>query len=681
MPKKTNKQPNTDLAHDERGSVTVSVPHPHLPHIRLHLPAPLINLFAWSKSLTAEQYIVSLAILSQLFLVAYWANFLLPKSANYSFSGATCSNNLLVLPRLHRTNVASNYQLVAGGGFKVAGYPISATSTCLVPSAAPSAGTQTVKLSLAFLPFLSQQISVVTPALPSVTDVETVAKMPTNVPATFTLDQADQTFTYKLLANDKSSDCVLSDKELSCSTEELSLKQSTKYDFRLERHFAGAPVETLFERSIATINAITVSKSSVKEGQIIYDKTKSITTTFSKVLESYDQVKLTNLATNETIPVTTKIEGKSLTVTATDDLPRQTNFALSIAQVVAPDRSSLASSYTLKFSTSGGPKVLSASVGSYGVYTSSNITLSFDSPIASSQNVAKYITLTTDSQTVTANVYASGSTITINPAANLPACTVFTVRVIDGLASTYGITGGSAWSMNSRTICRTESVIGTSVLGRSIVAYHFGNGPSKIILFGNMHGNEASGKYTLDSLVDELEAKFSQIPANRTVIVIPTINPDGLVAGNRYNSRQVDLNRNFPDVDWQADVKVAGGEILKNNGGTAPLSEPEATALASFIQSQNPRLIISYHAVGSFIIANEAGDSTALAGTYSSLSNYWVASPSQVGDLLDYQITGTLEGWTANILGVPTLVIEQSTFYGNELYSQRGAIWAMINLP
>ncbi len=681
MPQKTNNQLNTDLAHDERGSVTVSVPHPNLPHVRLHTPAPLINLFGWLKSLTAEQYIVFLAIFSQVFLAVYLANFLLPKNANYSFASSTCSNNFLVLPRLHRTSALSDYRLVASGGLKIAGYPVTATSTCLVPSNAPSSGTQTVKLSLAFLPFLSQQISVATPALPSVTNVETVTKMPTNVPATFTLDQADETFTYKLLANDKSSDCLLKDKELSCSTDKLKLKQSTKYDFKLERHFAGATVETLFEKSITTIDAITVSNSSVKEGQIIYDQTKSITTTFSKVLESYDQVKLTNLATNKTVPVTTIIEGKSLTVTATDDLPRQTNFALSIAQVVAPDKSSLASSYTLKFSTSGGPKVLSTSIASYGVYTSSNITLNFDSPIASNQNVVEYVTLTTGNQAVQVSVYANGNTITINPAANLPACTAFTVRVIDGLASTYGITGDSAWSMNSRTICRTESVIGTSVLGRSIVAYRFGNGPSKIILFGNMHGNEASGKYTLDSLVDELEAKFSQIPANRTVIVIPTINPDGLVAGNRYNSRQVDLNRNFPDVDWQADVKVAGGETLKNNGGTAPLSEPEAATLANFIQSQSPRLIISYHAVGSFIIANEAGDSAALAGTYSSLSNYWVASPSQVGDLLDYQITGTLEGWAANILGVPTLVIEQSTYYGNELYSQRDAMWAMVNLP
>ena len=196
-----------------------------------------------------------------------------------------------------------------------------------------------------------------------------------------------------------------------------------------------------------------------------------------------------------------------------------------------------------------------------------------------------------------------------------------------------------------------------------------------------MHGNEASAAYTLNSWINELEAKYDQIPADKTVVVIPVLNPDGLAAGTRFNHRNVDLNRNFPDIDWQADVQVAGGAIIENNGGTSPLSEPEAAALANYIQSTSPRLILSYHAVASVIIANEAGDSTALANLYASQSAYWAPSPSQSGGMFAYQITGTIEGWAYNVLGIPTLVIEQSTYYGNEFYSQQNAMWSMVTVP
>lgn len=684
MPQKSNKQTNTDLAHDERGSVSVPVPHvphPHLPRVHIQTPELMQGVFVWMKGLSPQQYIIAAAIFSQVLLAGYLANFLVPKNVSYSFGGSSCSNNLLLLPRLHRTNADSGYQLQASRSLKVAGYPVSSTYSCVTPVETPKTGTDAIKLSPALLPFMSQKIIVETPALPSVVETETIEKMPTNIPAVFSLDQDDKVFTYKLSANKLSSECTVSGTELSCDTDALKLKQSTKYDFKLERYFAGAPVETIFAKNISTIEAITVKNTSVKQDQIVYDKPKTFTVNFSKTLDSFDQVVLTNLSTKEAVPVTVEMKDKSLIVTAKNDLPRQVNFALNIAQVTAPDRSSLASSYTLKFSTSGGPKVIGASIASYGVYSSSNITLTFDSPVASNQNVVKYVTLTTGGKAIPAAVYVNGNTATIDPSAPLPRCTSFRVSVLDGLASTHGITGGSAWAMNSRSVCHTESVIGSSVLGRSIVAYHFGNGPSKILFVGNMHGNEASAKYTLNSLVDELEAKYDQIPANRTIIIIPSLNPDGLISGNRYNSRQVDLNRNFPDIDWQANVTVAGGETLVNNGGTSPLSEPETAALASFIQANSPRLILSYHAVASVVIANESGDSTSLANTYASLSNYWAPSPSQSGGLFNYQITGTLEGWAYNVLGIPTLVIEQSTYYGNEFYSQQNAMWAMVNIP
>jgi len=70
-----------------------------------------------------------------------------------------------------------------------------------------------------------------------------------------------------------------------------------------------------------------------------------------------------------------------------------------------------------------------------------------------------------------------------------------------------------------------------------------------------------------------------------------------------------------------------------------------------------------------------------LANTYANTSSYWNATGVSNDDMFDYQITGSLSGWTANVLGIPTLVIEQSSYYGNEFYSQNNAMWAMVNLP
>src|SRR6185369_8946511 len=121
------------------------------------------------------------------------------------------------------------------------------------------------------------------------------------------------------------------------------------------------------------------------------------------------------------------------------------------------------------------------------------------------------------------------------PLAALPRCLTFTVKVADSLQNSAGVSGGSAWEFKSRTICQVVSNIGTSVEGRAITSYRFGTGPSKILFVGNMHGNEKSSAYTLNSWIDYLESHYDQIPANRTIIVVPDLNPDGFVANRRTN--------------------------------------------------------------------------------------------------------------------------------------------------
>ena len=82
-----------------------------------------------------------------------------------------------------------------------------------------------------------------------------------------------------------------------------------------------------------------------------------------------------------------------------------------------------------------------------------------------------------------------------------------------------------------------------------------------------MHGNEVVGRELLLKLVDDLCAKYLakdpevvKLISTTRIHIMPTMNPDGYAkaakagAGRgwitgRANANNVDLNRNFPDLD------------------------------------------------------------------------------------------------------------------------------------
>jgi murein peptide amidase A len=133
-----------------------------------------------------------------------------------------------------------------------------------------------------------------------------------------------------------------------------------------------------------------------------------------------------------------------------------------------------------------------------------------------------------------------------------------------------------------------SEVIGTSVQGRPIVAYHVGGTPGgKVVLaIGSIHGDEQTGIEIIDYIRDEVG-----LPDGLDVWVIETINPDGNVLGTHQNARGVDLNRNFDPV-WQANDCTV---VIRYCAGTGPRSEPEAQAIADFIMKIKPKMTTWYH--------------------------------------------------------------------------------------
>jgi murein peptide amidase A len=125
-------------------------------------------------------------------------------------------------------------------------------------------------------------------------------------------------------------------------------------------------------------------------------------------------------------------------------------------------------------------------------------------------------------------------------------------------------------------------VIGHSVQGRPIVAWHLGEpGRRKVVLIAVMHGDESAPRRVLTDLRDGPPVH------DLNLWVVPVYNPDGLAAGTRKNAHHVDLNRNYP-YRW---IPQDGGY----ESGPRPASEPETRAMMGFLARVHPSYVLSFH--------------------------------------------------------------------------------------
>ncbi|MEK7552068.1 MAG: M14 family metallopeptidase [Patescibacteria group bacterium] len=227
---------------------------------------------------------------------------------------------------------------------------------------------------------------------------------------------------------------------------------------------------------------------------------------------------------------------------------------------------------------------------------------------------------------------------------------------------------------------KTKTVIGTSVEGREIVAYHFGEGDTELLFVGGIHGgyswNTTLVAYRLmDYLLEE--GTTNVIPTNVKVTVIPVLNPDGLskvatttgrftkadirasqttqVAG-RFNGNTVDLNRNF-DCDWQATGKWQSKDV---SGGDAVFSEPESQAIKNYVETKKPDAVVVWYSAAGGVFASNCHkgilpETSTLTKTYADASGYPASD-----DFDFYEITGDMVNWLAKI-NVPAISVLLST--------------------
>jgi hypothetical protein len=94
----------------------------------------------------------------------------------------------------------------------------------------------------------------------------------------------------------------------------------------------------------------------------------------------------------------------------------------------------------------------------------------------------------------------------------------------------------------------TMEKIGESGEGRSINYIRAGHGPTSVMLWSQMHGDEATATAALFDVFDYLtrhrdDAVVQRLLSQLTLHVVPMLNPDGAERFQRRNAQSIDINR------------------------------------------------------------------------------------------------------------------------------------------
>ena len=105
--------------------------------------------------------------------------------------------------------------------------------------------------------------------------------------------------------------------------------------------------------------------------------------------------------------------------------------------------------------------------------------------------------------------------------------------------------------------------IGHSVKNLPIHSLFFGHGNIKVLMWSQMHGNEATTTKALFDLLNFLSSNNElalQIASQFTLQIIPILNPDGAAAYTRVNANTIDLNRDSVNLS-QPESKLLREQI------------------------------------------------------------------------------------------------------------------------
>lgn len=221
-----------------------------------------------------------------------------------------------------------------------------------------------------------------------------------------------------------------------------------------------------------------------------------------------------------------------------------------------------------------------------------------------------------------------------------------------------------------------------SVWGDPLTWIIFGNDDGKYegkditMIMCGVHGDEITPvKFCFDIIyyLEELskdKTKFEVDFKDKLVIVAPLVNPDSFfkISPTRTNARGIDVNRNFPTIDWLKDARKMWATKYKRdkrrNPGLSPISEPEVVFQVNLIKRYSPDKIISVHAPLS-LLDYDGPNTIVTSGVDGTKANELLIQISQ--EAKDYRIEnypffpGSLGNWAGKERDIPTYTLELPT--------------------
>jgi len=201
------------------------------------------------------------------------------------------------------------------------------------------------------------------------------------------------------------------------------------------------------------------------------------------------------------------------------------------------------------------------------------------------------------------------------------------------------------------------SIYGTSEQGRSIYYWQTGDSSETTLILGAFHGDEQTGFHLVLRLADTLFANPGQI--TKRVVLVPVINPDGLLQRTRVNANGVDINRNFPTDNWNPAYKKK-----QYYPGPEPGSENETRLVMQMIDEFRPVRIISIH--DALEMNNYNGPAIELAEMLESYNGYPVTA--DVG----YPTPGSFGNYGGEERDIPLVTLELPDIGPEEAWEQNG---------
>jgi hypothetical protein len=243
--------------------------------------------------------------------------------------------------------------------------------------------------------------------------------------------------------------------------------------------------------------------------------------------------------------------------------------------------------------------------------------------------------------------------------------------------------------------------IGKSVQGRDIWCLRITDSPQQrqaepsMAYLSTFHGNEPVGAemslYFINDLLTNYgtDSRIRQLVNNTDLSFVPLLNPDGFVAGTRYNANGLDLNRSFPEGSPPNNF----GNVLDGPAMNLAGLQPEVKSVMQWMASNRFTLSANFH-TGALVV-NYPYDNDGKGSVYSAcpddalfkqISEVYSSHNAPMWNSTEfthgitngadwYTISGGLQDWTYRYLGENAVTIELSNSY-KPAQSQLPAYWS-----